>query len=83
ETEIVEDGQYITKTIDISTPPPSYNLIGADLRWGPYTFMSSKVSVSLSIDNMFDVSYRNYLNRLRYYADEQGRNVLLQIKFNY
>lgn len=83
ETEIVEDGQYITKTIDISTPPPSYNLIGADLRWGPYTFMSSKVSFSVSIDNMFDVSYRNYLNRLRYYADEQGRNVLLQIKFNY
>ena len=83
ETDIVEDGQYITKTIDISTPPPSYNLIGADLRWGPYAFLSSKVNVSLSIDNIFNVSYRNYLNRLRYYADEQGRNVLLQIKFSY
>lgn len=83
ETDIVEDGQYITKTIDISTPPPSYNLIGADLRWGPYTFLSSKVSISLSVDNLLNSSYRNYLNRLRYYADEQGRNVLLQIKFSY
>ena len=83
ETDIVEDGQYITKTIDISTPPPDYSLIGADLRWGPYAFLSSKVNISLSIDNLLNSSYRNYLNRLRYYADEQGRNVLLQIKFSY
>ena len=83
ETYIVEDGQYITKTIDISTPPPSHNLIGADLRWGPYAFFSSKVNISLSVDNLLDSSYRNYLNRLRYYADEQGHNVLLQIKFSY
>ena len=83
ETDIVENGQYITKTIDISSPPPSYGLVGADLRWGPYKFLSSKVNISLSIDNLLNSSYRNYLNRLRYYADEQGRNVLLQIKFNY
>ena len=83
ETDIVEDGQYITKTIDISTPPPDYSLIGADLRWGPYAFLSSRVNISLSIDNLLNSSYRNYLNRLRYYADEQGRNVLLQIKFSY
>ena len=83
ETDIVEDGQYITKTIDISTPPPSYNLIGADLWWGPYAFLSSKVNISLSVDNLLNTSYRNHLNRLRYYADEQGRNVFLQIKLNY
>jgi iron complex outermembrane receptor protein len=83
ELDIVEDRQYVTKTVDISTPPPSYNLIGADLRWGPYAFLSSKVNISLSVDNLLNSSYRNYLNRLRYYANEQGRNVLLQIKFSY
>ena len=83
ELDIVEDGQYVTKTIDISTPPPAYHLVGANLKWGPYTFLSSKVNISLSIDNLFDSSYRKYLNRLRFYADEQGRNVLLQIKFSY
>ena len=81
--DIVEDRQYVTKTVDISTPPPPYHLLGVNLKWGPYDFLSSKVSISLSIDNLFDSSYRNYLNRLRYYADEQGRNVLLQIKFSY
>jgi len=83
ELDIVEDRQYVTKTVDISTPPTAYHLVGANLKWGPYDFLSSKVNISLSIDNMFDSSYRNYLNRLRYYADEQGRNVLLQIKFSY
>ena len=83
ELDIVEDRQYVTKTVDISTPPPAYHLVGANVKWGPYDFLSSKVNISLSIDNLFDTSYRNYLNRLRYYADEQGRNVLLQIKFSY
>jgi len=83
ETEIVENGEYVTKTIDISTPPDAYQLIGADIQWGSYSLMSSKVSISLSIDNIFNVSHRNYLNRLRYYADEQGRTALLQIKFSY
>lgn len=83
ELDIVEDRQYVTKTVDISTPPKAYHLVGANLKWGPYDFLSSKVNIYLSIDNMFDYSYRNYLNRLRYYADEQGRNVVLQIKFKY
>jgi len=83
ELDIVEDRQYVTKTVDISTPPAAYHLVGANLKWGPHNFLSSKVNISLSIENLLNTSYRNYLNRLRYYADEQGRNVLLQIKFSY
>jgi iron complex outermembrane receptor protein len=83
ETDIVEGGQYIRKTIDISTPPPAYHLLGGHLKWGPYRFLSTKVNLTLSVDNLFDRAYRNYLNRLRYYADEQGRNVRLHIKFSY
>jgi iron complex outermembrane receptor protein len=83
ELDIVEYGQYVTKKVEISTPPPAYHLVGANLKWGPYAFLSSKVNISLSIDNLVDSSYRKYLNRLRYYADEQGRNVILQIKFSY
>jgi iron complex outermembrane receptor protein len=36
----------------------------------------------ITIDNLFDVSYRDYLNRLRFYADEIGRNIQLMIKYN-
>jgi iron complex outermembrane receptor protein len=30
-----------------------------------------------------DVSYREYLNRFRFYADELGRNFNIKIKINY
>lgn len=36
--------------------------------------------IALGIDNLFNVRYRDYLNRYRYFANEPGRNVVLQIK---
>ena len=77
---VVENGQIVTKTVDISTPPNGYHDLGLELNWGPYPLRSSKVSVSLILDNVLDASYRNYLNRLRFYSDEIGRNISLQIK---
>ena len=37
----------------------------------------------LTIDNLLDTSYREYLNRNRYFADDLGRNIVLQLKFSY
>ena len=41
------------------------------------------LNASLGIENLFNTSYREYLNRLRYFADDIGRNITLQIKINY
>ena len=41
------------------------------------------MEVSFNIDNLFNVSYRENLNRLRYFADDLGRNYNLKIKLNY
>ena len=78
--DIIENGKMVTKMVDISTPPNGYHDLGLELNWGPYPLNSSKVNISLSFDNVLDVSYRNYLNRLRFYSDEIGRNISLQIK---
>ena len=83
ETSVVENGKRINKVVDISSPPDAYNLLGMEFHWGPYSFFSDKVSISLIFDNILDKNYRNYLNRLRFYADEIGRNVMLQIKINH
>ena len=80
DTTVIEDGKIVTKTVDISTPPNRYHDLGLELNWGPYPLRSSNVSISLSFDNVLDASYRNYLNRLRFYSDEIGRNIRLQIK---
>ena len=69
--------------VDISTPPPAYNLF--DL-YADATFdISNKMSLNVlaGIENIFNTSYREYLNRLRYFADDTGRNITVQIKLNY
>ena len=82
-TTVVENGARVDKMVDISTPPQGYHNLGLELNWGPYSLFSSKVNVSLNVDNVLNASYRNYLNRLRFYADEIGRNIHVQIKINH
>lgn len=81
EIFIVETNENVL--VDVSTPPDAYHLI--NLR-GQVDFSLSKRStleVALAVSNLFDTSYRNYLNRQRFFADDLGRNVSLQLKVNY
>ena len=82
-TTIIENGSKVEKLVDISTPPDGYHDLGIDLNWGPYKLFSNKVSFSLTFDNILNANYRNYLNRMRFYNDELGRNVMVQIKINH
>jgi iron complex outermembrane receptor protein len=82
-TSVVENGKKIDKIVDISTPPDGYNLLNLNFNWGPYNLNSSTFNFSLSINNVMDKAYRNYLNRLRFYSDEIGRNILFQIKIKH
>ena len=69
--------------IDISSPPKGYHLIHF---YSEFTLKMNKkinLNIGLSVNNVFDTSYRNYLNSLRYFADELGRNITLQLKLNY
>ena len=83
ETSVVENGNRITKLVDISSPPKGYNLLGLEFHFGPYPLFSNKISLSLIFENLLNTSYRNYLNRLRFYADEIGRNIMFQIKIRH
>jgi len=72
-----------TETLDISTPPNAYHLLKLN---GSMDFKVSKkasLKVGLEITNLLNSSYRSYLNLLRYYADDLGRNFLLNLKLNY
>ncbi|OUW34558.1 MAG: hypothetical protein CBD39_03635 [Flavobacteriaceae bacterium TMED179] len=83
ETSVVENGNRVTKLVDISSPPKGYNLLGLEFHFGPYPLFSNKISLSLIFENLLNTSYRDYLNRLRFYADEMGRNIMLQIKIQH
>ncbi len=74
-------GQMLT--IDISTPPPAYHLLHFYTE-ATFSFNGkTNLNVALGVNNIFDTSYRNYLNRLRYFADDLGRNITLQLQLNY
>ena len=75
----VEKQHRVPENADYMPPPPAYTLfgaeMGADIVFGKYT-----VVCSLEINNLFDVSYRDYMNRFRYFNDEMGRNVVFRMK---
>lgn len=79
EYETYENGNLVDKTLDISTPPKGYSLwnIQTGIRFG------KNFSTGLAINNIFNTSYRDYLNRLRLFADEAGRSFILNFKFNF
>ena len=75
-----------TETIELvklSRPPSAYQLFNFYSSIDFDVFKKSKLNLTFRINNLFNVLYRNYLNRLRYYSHDLGRNFLLNIKLNY
>ena len=79
----LEDGAYIDRLIDVSTPPEDYTLFDAQVKFKWPLNEGKYLQLQLSGSNLLDTTYRNYLNRLRFYADEMGRNVQLNLKFQF
>lgn len=66
---------------DFIAPPKGY--VNFNLSGGfDWAFENeNNLNVFISIDNLFNNSYRDYLNRFRYYADDLGRNVSLKLSY--
>ena len=63
---------------DLLAPPPAYLLTHLRL-----TTSFKRLKVSAVVTNLFNVAYRNNTNRLRYFADEMGRNVHLGLHWQF
>lgn len=68
---------------DFVAPPDGY--INFNLSGGfDMAFQKNRtLNVFMSIDNLFNNSYRDYLNRFRYYADDLGRNISLKLSYSF
>lgn len=69
--------------VDVSTPPPAFQLWSTRVNYAFNLSNKMKLDVGLQVTNIFNTSYRNYLNRLRLYADDLGRNILINTKINF
>ncbi len=77
-TLINDQGLQETERVRISQPPAAFSLVNVGLG---YAF--AKAEVNLSVNNLFNTEYRNYLNRQRFYADDVGRDVQLQLIYRF
>jgi iron complex outermembrane receptor protein len=69
--------------VDISSTPEDYTLFGINTSAVFKTGKKGSLKLEFNVENLLNVSYRNNLNRLRYFADDLGRNYNLKLKLNY
>lgn len=69
-------------TFDFAPAPDAYALLNASMGV-KLPLKERELSISLEGQNLLNTSYRSYMNRLRYFADEPGRNFVLRIKYNF
>lgn len=79
DTDLFEGDQSVFDILEVPDPYLLFNLsTGFEKELG-----ANKLRFNLSINNLLNTEYRDYLNRFRYYADEMGRNVTLRINFEF
>lgn len=79
DLDLIENGQIVTRTLDTSTPPDGYSIFNAAAGMD----VLKNFNINFRINNIFNTEYRDYLNRLRFFAPELGRSLILTFKYNF
>ncbi|MEM8887040.1 MAG: TonB-dependent receptor [Bacteroidota bacterium] len=74
ESRFADDAE----NFDIQAPPPAYLL--TDVAW---ISTLGNIELKAEVKNVFNVSYRNYTDRLRYFANGLGRNLIINLKYSF
>ncbi len=65
---------------DLAPAPSAYALFALGYM-KKVTFGQNNLNAGLQVNNIFNTSYKEYMNRFRYFTDDIGRNI--QLKINY
>lgn len=76
QNRIPEKGNVKT---DYKLPPEGYNLTNLHASTS-FKIAHTPVELSAGVNNLFNISYREYLNSFRYFTDDMGRNFIVRIK---
>lgn len=75
-TYVAEQSRFDPQ-LDLASAPKAYTLF--NLAMGVDISKKQIYGIGLRIENITNQSYRNYLDRFRYFADAPGTNVLLEL----
>jgi len=67
-----------SEIFDFADAPAGYFLL--DVSWA---YKWKALSVRVSVNNVLNTRYRDYLNEMRYFADEPGRNFLFTLNYEF
>ena len=70
--------QNLLSSQDFVDPPESYHLVGLKLS-AEKQFNKLRLNIFTRAENLLNESYRDYLNRQRYFADDMGFNLITGI----
>ena len=79
---LIFEQKHILPEQDFVQPPPTYNLLAVKVSTN-VIFPSYKLRCFAKVDNLLNVSYRDYLNRQRYFADDLGVSITLGISLKF
>lgn len=72
----------VPEGLDFMEPPPGYHLLGLSCSAGR-PMGKGELRVGLEGTNLLNTAYRDYLDRLRYFADARGIDVLLWVRYRF
>jgi iron complex outermembrane receptor protein len=81
-------GDYVFKqsrfdeNADYVDPPLDYLLLNMEMSY-ELPINEKRLQFALTVDNLLNKSYRDYMNRFRYFTDEMGRNIGFKINFKF
>ena len=85
ESRLELEGSFVDRQtsypegVDYVDPPPGYTLFGVGYS-AALMLGRTPVRFSVSVENLFDEAYRDYLSRFRYFIDDPGRNVVFRLQ---
>ena len=73
---------HLNANQDFMLPPDAYFLSSIEFQT-QVLIKKNNLKAIIKVDNVFDATYRDYLNRLRYFANDIGRNVLVSLQWKF
>jgi iron complex outermembrane receptor protein len=70
------------RVYDIAPAPDGYTLVNVEMGF-KLPIKENTLTISMAGENLGNASYRNYMNRLRYFADDVGRTFIIRLNYNF
>ncbi|MGO1722139.1 MAG: TonB-dependent receptor [Sphingobacterium sp.] len=78
---VARQGRYENGS-DFAAPPGAYHLLHMHLAY-PVAWNENQLNLALGVDNLMNRSYKDYMDRFRYYAHREGRNITLSLNLKF